>query len=202
MKKPWQVPLLMVLLMALGVVLVWNKATIYGPKVAPGTRTMELRVGNSRGVVEVTPPTSGAPNADAYSFRIVQRNGSTSAPMNAEAFRALFGAPALAEAMAPRDNVLFRLLNITSWTSLVWAGLGLIGQLAFFGRMLVQWLASEKAGTSVVPVSFWWMSLVGGMLLFSYFVWRQDFVGVLGQSTGVVIYARNILLLSKPATPE
>ena len=202
MKKPWQVPLLMVLLMTLGVVLVWNKASIYGPKVAPNTRTMELRVGNSRGVVEVTPPAPGTPDANAYSFRIVQRNGSTSAPMNAEAFRTLFGAPALAEAMAPRDNVLFRLLNITSWTSLVWAGLGLIGQLAFFGRMLVQWLASEKARTSVVPVSFWWMSLVGGMLLFSYFVWRQDFVGVLGQSTGVVIYARNILLLSKPSASE
>jgi hypothetical protein len=49
----------------------------------------------------------------------------------------------------------------------------------------------------VIPASFWWLSLFGGVALFAYFVWRQDFVGVLGQSSGIVIYARNIRLIYK-----
>ena len=72
-----------------------------------------------------------------------------------------------------------------------------LGQCAFFGRMMVQWVVSEKKRESVVPSAFWWMSLIGGVCLFSYFVWRVDFIGVLGQSTGVVIYARNIRLIHK-----
>ena len=50
---------------------------------------------------------------------------------------------------------------------------------------------------SVVPAAFWWLSLAGGLALFSYFVWRRDVIGVLGQSTGVVIYARNLRLTAK-----
>lgn len=198
-RASWQVPTLMLLVLALGVWLLWsNKTAIYGPTPAPGTRTVELRVGNTRGVVEVSSSLDNAPP----SFRILQRDGSASAPLDADQFRALFGQRALADALAPRDSVAFRLLNITSWTSLIWAGLGLVGQLAFFGRMFVQWLASERARASVVPPAFWWLSLVGGVLLFTYFVWRQDFVGVLGQSTGVVIYARNLRLLAKsPRSP-
>jgi lipid-A-disaccharide synthase-like uncharacterized protein len=79
----------------------------------------------------------------------------------------------------------------------VWVGVGLLGQLAFSGRMIVQWIASEKRGSSVVPAAFWYMSLGGGLLLALYFIWRLDLVGVLGQSTGIVIYARNIRLLYK-----
>jgi len=56
---------------------------------------------------------------------------------------------------------------------------------------------SEKQRESVVPEAFWWLSLVGGVFLFVYFVWRQDIVGVLGQSSGVVIYARNLWLIRK-----
>jgi lipid-A-disaccharide synthase-like uncharacterized protein len=63
-------------------------------------------------------------------------------------------------------------------------GLGLLGQVLFTGRMLVQWLASEKQKRSVVPVAFWWMSLIGATMLLVYFTWRRDIVGVLGQATG------------------
>jgi hypothetical protein len=63
--------------------------------------------------------------------------------------------------------------------------------------MFVQWFASEKKGQSVVPAAFWWMSLIGGVALFAYFAWRPDVVGVLGQCSGVVIYARNLRLISK-----
>ncbi|MEM8872751.1 MAG: lipid-A-disaccharide synthase N-terminal domain-containing protein [Planctomycetota bacterium] len=76
-------------------------------------------------------------------------------------------------------------------------GLGLFGQVLFTGRMLVQWLVSEKQKRSTVPVVFWWMSLGGASLLLIYFVWRRDIVGVLGQGTGWGIYARNLWLIHK-----
>jgi len=95
-------------------------------------------------------------------------------------------------------DLLFRLFNITKPIGIAWVGLGLLGQVLFTGRMLVQWLASEKNRRSVVPTAFWWMSLAGGAMLFSYFVWRKDIVGVLGQSTGVFIYARNLILIYRP----
>lgn len=90
-----------------------------------------------------------------------------------------------------------RLLNITSPVGLAWVTLGLLGQLIFTGRMLVQWLASEKSGRSVIPVAFWWMSLGGAVMLVVYFVWRRDIVGVVGQGTGLFIYARNLVLIRK-----
>jgi lipid-A-disaccharide synthase-like uncharacterized protein len=112
--------------------------------------------------------------------------------MDATQFAGIFGQHTLDEIDARGHNFLFTLLNITSWTNLLWAGIGLLGQVAFFGRMFIQWVASERRKESVVPEAFWWLSLAGGVLLLTYFVWRQDFVGVLGQSPGIVIYARNI----------
>jgi len=50
-----------------------------------------------------------------------------------------------------------------------------------------------------VPVGFWWGSLFGGLMLFAYFIWRKDIVGILGQSTGLLIYARNLILIYRPA---
>ncbi len=90
---------------------------------------------------------------------------------------------------------LFALLNITSWAGVFWVGLGLMGQVLFTGRMVVQWLVSEKKKRSVVPVAFWWMSLGGATMLLVYFTWRKDIVGVLGQSTGWFIYVRNLWLI-------
>lgn len=87
------------------------------------------------------------------------------------------------------------LLNISTPLGVMWVALGLIGQLLFTGRMVVQWLASEKKHKSVVPVSFWWMSLVGASMLLTYFIWRKDIVGVIGQATGWLIYVRNLYLI-------
>ena len=95
------------------------------------------------------------------------------------------------------EQTMLGFFNITSWRNFVWVAIGLGGQIAFFGRMMIQWVTSEKKRESVVPELFWWFSLIGGVCLFSYFVWRVDFVGVLGQSTGVVIYARNLRLIQK-----
>ena len=89
------------------------------------------------------------------------------------------------------------IFNVTSPAGLVWVAIGLSGQLLFTGRMLVQWFTSEKSKRSVVPVSFWWMSLIGATMLLIYFIWRRDIVGILGQSTGWIIYLRNLVLIRR-----
>lgn len=89
------------------------------------------------------------------------------------------------------------IFNITSPMGLAWVLIGLGGQLLFTGRMLVQWISSEKSRRSVVPVSFWWMSLIGATMLLAYFAWRRDIVGILGQATGWFIYIRNLVLIRK-----
>ncbi len=95
------------------------------------------------------------------------------------------------------ERNLMGFFNITRWSTFGWVTIGLAGQAAFFGRMLVQWVVSERCRVSTVPEVFWWFSFVGGLFLFIYFVWRKDVVGVLGQATGVVIYARNLRLIHK-----
>jgi lipid-A-disaccharide synthase-like uncharacterized protein len=83
--------------------------------------------------------------------------------------------------------------------SSIWLALGFAGQVAFSGRFVVQWLASEREGRSVVPVAFWILSVVGSLLLLAYAVHRRDPVFVLGQTTGVLIYLRNLHLIRKEA---
>ena len=89
------------------------------------------------------------------------------------------------------------IFNVTSPVGLVWVAIGLSGQLLFTGRMLIQWFTSEKSKRSVVPVSFWWMSLIGATMLLIYFIWRRDIVGILGQTTGWIIYLRNLVLIRR-----
>jgi lipid-A-disaccharide synthase-like uncharacterized protein len=88
-----------------------------------------------------------------------------------------------------------QLFNISGPIGFIWVGIGLLGQLLFTGRMVVQWLATEKTRRSVVPPAFWWMSLIGAMMLLTYFIWRRDIVGVLGQSFGLLVYVRNLYFI-------
>ena len=90
------------------------------------------------------------------------------------------------------SDILFPLLLVDSWTEFWWVLFGLSAQMLFAGRMLVQWIASERAKQSVVPVAFWWLSIIGGLMLFTYGIWRQDLVIILGQCLGIVVYARNL----------
>jgi lipid-A-disaccharide synthase-like uncharacterized protein len=71
---------------------------------------------------------------------------------------------------------------------------GFLGQAFFFSRFLVQWLASEKAKRSVIPMAFWYLSLAGGSILLIYAIHVGDPVFILGQSTGAFIYLRNVYL--------
>lgn len=96
-----------------------------------------------------------------------------------------------------KSGLLFVLLNITTPIGFLWVAVGFLGQALFTLRMVLQWYASEKERRSVIPVGFWWGSLFGGLLLLVYFVWRKDVVGILGQSTGVVVYARNLILIHR-----
>lgn len=84
-------------------------------------------------------------------------------------------------------------LGANSTAVVFWLSVGLFGQLLFTGRMVVQWIASERKGASVVPPVFWWMSLIGSVLLLAYFLWRRDPIGLLGQAFGSFIYLRNII---------
>ncbi len=152
-----------------------------------------IRIADSRGVLETTSdPGSGRPR-----FRIVMRDGYVSGDMTAEQVSGMFGGRVLEQSTAESPNWVFRRLNITSWASMIWVAIGFGGQLAFSGRMVIQWLSSEKRRESHVPTAFWVWSLVGSVMLFCYFIWRQDPVGVLGQCTGVVVYARNLRLIYK-----
>ena len=82
----------------------------------------------------------------------------------------------------------------------VWVAFGLLGQLCFTLRFLVQWLASERSGRSTVPIAFWYFSLMGGAMLFVYAFWyRHDLVFTLGQAAGLLVYTRNLVLIRKGA---
>jgi lipid-A-disaccharide synthase-like uncharacterized protein len=94
-----------------------------------------------------------------------------------------------------RRGFLYVLFNITQPWGFVWVSVGFLAQALFTYRMILQWWASEKHKRSVVPVGYWWGSMFGGALLFAYFVWRKDIVGYIGQSTGIFIYARNLVLI-------
>ena len=73
-----------------------------------------------------------------------------------------------------------------------WVLLGVVAQGLFTMRFVVQWLASEKAQRSVVPMTFWWFSIGGGLLLLIYALYRRDPVFILGQGFGVFVYLRNL----------
>jgi lipid-A-disaccharide synthase-like uncharacterized protein len=74
---------------------------------------------------------------------------------------------------------------------------GFGGQALFSARFIIQWLASERAGRSVMPVLFWHFSIAGGTTLFLYALYRGDPVFVLGQGMGLFIYARNLWLIRR-----
>jgi len=74
----------------------------------------------------------------------------------------------------------------------MWIAIGFLGQAMFSGRFLVQWIASEKAKRSVVPMAFWYFSLVGSLILLSYAIYKRDPVFIVGQAAGIFIYLRNL----------
>ena len=79
-----------------------------------------------------------------------------------------------------------------------WLVFGLVAQLLFAGRFLVQWIASERAGKSVVPFAFWIFSVGGGLMTLLYGIVRREPVIIFGQGLATIIYVRNIMLIFRP----
>ena len=76
-----------------------------------------------------------------------------------------------------------------------WLALGFLAQGLFTARFLVQWIASERAGKSVMPIAFWFFSIGGGVLLLVYALYRRDPVFIAGQALGLVVYIRNLYFI-------
>jgi lipid-A-disaccharide synthase-like uncharacterized protein len=92
--------------------------------------------------------------------------------------------------------------HVDGATELAWVGIGFVAQLLFGSRFLVQWFHSEKAGESVIPIAFWWLSLLGGTMMFAYAIYRWDPVFMMGQGLGLIVYVRNLMLIRRSANRE
>ena len=80
--------------------------------------------------------------------------------------------------------------------------IGFGGQALFAARFLIQWIRSESAQKSVIPIAFWYFSITGGIVLLTYAIWRKDPVIIAGQSVGVLIYARNLYFIHRNKSTE
>ncbi|NNM75243.1 lipid-A-disaccharide synthase N-terminal domain-containing protein [Enterovirga aerilata] len=80
----------------------------------------------------------------------------------------------------------------------LWVLFGLVAQIVFAMRFVVQWIASERAGRSVMPVAFWFISLLGGGLTLVYGLVRREPIIIIGQVLAVFIYVRNLMLIYRP----
>lgn len=79
----------------------------------------------------------------------------------------------------------------------LWLIIGFAGQAVFTGRFVLQWLYSEFKRRSVIPVGFWYLSMLGSALLLAYAIYRQDPVFILGQAFGILVYLRNLQLIAR-----
>lgn len=79
--------------------------------------------------------------------------------------------------------------------SITWLAIGLLGTATFGSRFLLQWVASERAGRSYIPLAFWWLSIAGSLLLLAYAIHKRDPVFILANAPNSLIYARNLTLI-------
>jgi len=84
-----------------------------------------------------------------------------------------------------------------STTETIWLIIGFGGQGLFFTRWLVQWFRSEREQESTIPLAFWYLSLIGGLITLAYAVYRKDPVFIVGQAVGSVVYLRNLMLIHR-----
>jgi lipid-A-disaccharide synthase-like uncharacterized protein len=78
-----------------------------------------------------------------------------------------------------------------------WLAFGMLAQLVFTARFLVQWIASEREGKSVMPIAFWFLSMTGGMMTLVYGIVKREPIIILGQALSIFIYLRNVMLIFK-----
>ena len=92
--------------------------------------------------------------------------------------------------------------HVDNAAELAWVGVGFLAQVLFGSRFIVQWFTSERAGESVIPIAFWWLSLFGGALMFAYAIYRWDPVFMMGQGLGLFVYVRNLMLIRRTTRRE
>ena len=78
-----------------------------------------------------------------------------------------------------------------------WLIIGFVGQALFGARFIIQWVVSEKKRESTIPLSFWYCSIGGAVVLLAYAIHKQDPVFIVGQSMGSIIYIRNLILIDR-----
>ena len=88
-------------------------------------------------------------------------------------------------------------INSLTTYEILFLSIGFLGQGLFASRFIVQWIYSEKIGKSSIPIVFWYLSIFGGIGLLIYAIFRKDPVIILGQSFGIFIYLRNLILIYK-----
>ena len=86
-------------------------------------------------------------------------------------------------------------INSLSFVEIIFLVIGFVGQGLFASRFIVQWIYSEKKGESSIPIIFWYLSIFGGLGLLTYAIFRKDPVIIIGQLFGIIIYARNLILI-------
>lgn len=87
----------------------------------------------------------------------------------------------------------------TPRSDLIWLCIGLLGQTLFMMRFIVQWIHSERHQQSLIPLSFWYLSLLGGLTVLAYGIHKVEPVIILGQLPGTIVYARNLILIKRSA---
>jgi lipid-A-disaccharide synthase-like uncharacterized protein len=92
-------------------------------------------------------------------------------------------------------NFILEFIPHDSPYDMMWAGIGVFGQVLFMSRFLIQLYKSEKAKRSVLPIEFWYFSIAGGLITLSYAIHRRDLVFTVAQMLGLIIYARNLVLV-------
>ena len=88
-------------------------------------------------------------------------------------------------------------LGFIIFTLTLWTAVGFLGQVLFSMRFIVQWITSERSRQSVIPVVFWYFSVLGGATLLAYAIHREDPVFIVGQAGGLMIYARNLYFIHR-----
>lgn len=89
------------------------------------------------------------------------------------------------------------ILSALTLDSTLWLVIGFLGQGMFMSRFLIQWFQSEREGRSVIPVAFWYFSILGGVVTLAYAVHKMDPVFIAGQAAGLIVYARNLFLIRR-----
>src|SRR5215467_12166909 len=96
------------------------------------------------------------------------------------------------------------MVALVNWITIdhVWLLIGFLGQGLFASRFIIQWFKSELVGRSVIPISFWYCSLLGGIVLLAYAIYRLDPVFIAGHATGLIVYSRNLYLINRERKGE